>query len=105
KYTQHQTTSAKLEAVFQAIDDARWTLGDFLHYTFRMKDDDAKDISCSPRHAQVMSRFLQGLCAYTPAMILNTWFHSPDGRILTDSHDTNLTYSTKIPYTEIKPVR
>ncbi|KAF8872739.1 hypothetical protein BD779DRAFT_1708992 [Infundibulicybe gibba] len=105
KYTPRQTTSAKLEAVFQAIDDARWTLGDFLHYTFRMKDDDAKDISRSPRHAQVVSRFLQGLCAHTPAMILNSWFHSPDGRISTDSHDANLMYSTKTPYTEIKPVR
>jgi len=42
---------------------------------------------------------------YTPAMVLSTWFHGPDGSISKDSEASDLMYSTAVPFMEIQPVR
>jgi len=38
-YGPRRSTTDKLANVFNAIRDANWTLGEFLYYTFHMKDN------------------------------------------------------------------
>jgi hypothetical protein len=58
----------KLNAMIKTIDDiAKWTLGEFLHYLFKLKNDDGMDIHQSPKHAAMTSQFLQGQTRQTPS--------------------------------------
>ena len=58
---------------------------DFLFYAFRHKDDKGEDIHCGQAHANTVQKFLAGYTEHTLAEILNSWFHSSDGRLDDDS--------------------
>ena len=50
----------KLDAMIKAIDDVvKWTLCEFLCHLFKLTNDDGTDIHRSPKHAAMMSQFLQ----------------------------------------------
>ena len=52
---------AKIGCMIKAIDGvAKWTLGEFLHHLFKLVNDDGTDVRRSPKHAAMMSQFLQG---------------------------------------------
>jgi hypothetical protein len=104
-YTPRRNNSQKLEAIFESVRKLNWTLSDFLYYTFRTIDEDGHEIHRTHQHAKVTSHFLQGHGKFSPAYIIDAWFHTPDGRIASNSPDMDLMYSTTTPYTEIKPVR
>jgi len=96
----------KLNAMIKTIDDvAKWTLGEFLHHLFKLKNDDGTDIHRSPKHAAMTSQFLQGRTIYGPSDILDAWFRHPDGRISKESDASKLMYSTDTPFHKIGPVR
>ena len=105
QYTPRQTKRDKLNSLFDALDAAHWTLGEFLYYTFRTKDEHGVNIHRTVQHSKYSQHFLQGTSKHTPATILDAWFRSPDGRISEGSPDLDLMYSIDTPYTEIKPVR
>ena len=51
------------------------------------------------------TNFLQGRTTYSPSVILELWFCSPDGRVPVEiSHDVPM-YSLEHVYTSIKPAR
>ncbi|KAJ7693464.1 hypothetical protein B0H14DRAFT_3661883 [Mycena olivaceomarginata] len=56
-----------------------------MHNTFRTKDSKGNDLNRSPTHSQMMA--------------------NPDGRIPEFSPNSDLMYSTTVPYTLIRPVR
>ena len=56
-YTPRKTPTEKLEAVFSAIEEAKWGLGDFLYHVFRLQDEDGEHIQRSKRHAGMVQRF------------------------------------------------
>jgi hypothetical protein len=105
RYTPRKTPAEKLEAVFSAIEEAKWGLGDFLYHVFGLKDEDGEKIQRSKRHAGMVQRFLQGNARHTPATIIDAWFRNPDGCISSGSAEQRLMYSTDIPYTEIQSIR
>jgi hypothetical protein len=104
-YRPRKSVPDKLVAIFTALQEVDWTLGDFLYFTFQTKDNDGKDLKRSTQHAMYATNFLQGRTSYTPSMILELWFHSPDGRAPVEmSHDVPM-YSLEHVYTSIKPAR
>ncbi|EDR10171.1 uncharacterized protein LACBIDRAFT_318282 [Laccaria bicolor S238N-H82] len=105
QYTPRQTKHDKLNSLFDALDATHWTLGEFLYYTFRTKDEHGVNIHRTVQHSKYSQHFLQGTPKHTPATILDAWFRSPDGRISEGSPDLDLMYSIDTPYAEIKPVR
>jgi hypothetical protein len=101
KYTKRRTTDDKLRGIFQEIHAADWALSDFLYFVFRHKDTNGKEIKHQQGHGIAVQRFLTGSCLYTPAHIIDSWFHSP----YACEEDTSLMFSTTMPYTEISSVR
>ena len=59
----------KLACIFAALLDVDWSLGDFLYFTFQMKDKDETDLKHSSQHAMYARNFLQGRTNY---MILDS---------------------------------
>lgn len=106
RYTQRGSVAEKLELIFIALTNANWTLSEFLYHMFQTKDETGKDIHRTKQHSKYSQHFLEGKGRYTPAMVLDCWFRSPDGRLsLPSTSNTSLMYSTSTPYLEIKPVR
>lgn len=106
-YTPRKSTADKLELVFASLHTVGWTLGEFLYFTFRTKDDNGNELSRSAQNAMYTTHFLQGHMKYTAATIIDLWFRSPDSRILagSDMDCDSLMYSTTTLYTEIKSAR
>ena len=102
RYKQRRSIDDKLNDIFNEIEEADWSLSHFLFYVFRHKGDDGKDIHRRKAHANTVQKFLAGNTRYTPADILMSWFHTPDGRL---DRESDLMYSVLIPYSNIKPVR
>ncbi|KAI0057598.1 hypothetical protein BV25DRAFT_1812278 [Artomyces pyxidatus] len=102
-----RTVPQKLAAILTILDvEFDWTLGKFLHYVFRVKDEDAIDgkVHRTHQHAAVVSAFLGGRTVHKPAHILDAWLRNPDGRPLSAA-DKNHMYSLDTPYLEILPAR
>jgi len=104
-YGPRRSTADKLAAIFDAIRDVNWTLGEFLYHTFQTKDKDGQDMKRSHQHSKYATHFLQGQTAYTPGIILECWYHSPDGRVHGGSGQEVSMYATTPVYTKIKPAR
>jgi hypothetical protein len=105
-YSSCTSENEKLQAVFSAISGiAKWNLPEFLYHAFRYQDKSGKPVHQTTEHTAIVSQFLQGRTKYTPAMVLNAWFHGPDGSVSKDSKASDLMYSTAVPFTEIQPVR
>ncbi|KAJ7886240.1 hypothetical protein B0H14DRAFT_2163910, partial [Mycena olivaceomarginata] len=100
-----QTDVQKLETILETIQAQGWTLGCFMHNTFRTKDTKGNEIHRSPTHSQMVSIFLAGRSTTTVADILFEWMANPDGRIPNFSPNSDLMYSMTVPYTIIRPVR
>jgi hypothetical protein len=88
-YAKRRTIDEKLCDIFTVIDKAGWSFADFLFYAFRHKDDKGEDIHRGQAHANTVQKFLAGYTEHTPAEILNSWFHSSDGRLDDDSELMN----------------
>ncbi|KAJ7287599.1 hypothetical protein C8J57DRAFT_1048673 [Mycena rebaudengoi] len=100
-----RSESEKLETILDTIKAQGWTLADFLFRVFRVKDSVGNPISRTQKHAQMASAFLSGRTTHTPADILTFWMTSPDGIVPDNSPQLNDMYSTKTPYSTIRPVR
>ncbi|KAK7059574.1 hypothetical protein R3P38DRAFT_2495738, partial [Favolaschia claudopus] len=100
-----RTNAQKLELVLESIQDQGWTLGCFLYKLFRAKDDEGNEVHRSQTHSQMVSIFLAGRANETVADIVSEWMMHPDGRLPSSSPNSDLSFSTTIPYTEIRPVR
>jgi hypothetical protein len=77
-------------------------MSDFLYYTFRNKDSKGKAVIRDHSQASTVQKFLSGQTRYNPAHIIAFWFNHRDGHL---EKQSDLMYSTTVPYTEIKPVR
>jgi hypothetical protein len=105
-YTPRKTIDQKLEAVFAAISGpAKWTLDESLYYLFRLRDEYGNEVSRTQQHAGFVSKFLGGETTHGPAVIIDAWFHNPDGRESSVSGGCCYMYSTTKPYVEIRPAR
>jgi hypothetical protein len=80
-YAQRRSNEEKLQTIFQVINDAHWSMSEFLYYTFRNKDSKGKAINRDHSHASTVQKFLTGQTRYNPAHIINFWFCHPDGRL------------------------
>ncbi|KIM75838.1 hypothetical protein PILCRDRAFT_13212 [Piloderma croceum F 1598] len=59
-YAERRSTNEKLQNLFQTIDDAGWSMSDFLYYTFRNKDSKGKAVNRDHSHASTVQKFLSG---------------------------------------------
>ncbi|KAJ7758355.1 hypothetical protein B0H16DRAFT_1821687 [Mycena metata] len=100
-----RTNAQKIELILGTIQTENWTLGYFLYQIFRAKDNEGGEIHRSSTHSQMVSVFLAGRSNETVADIIAEWMTHPDGRIPADSANSDLLYSTTVPYTDIRPVR
>jgi len=91
--------------VAESLKANGWTLGEFLYFTFRVKDENNKKCPRSHSHASFVRHFLQGSQAYTPAMILDAWYEDPTGRESVAGDQSDLMFSTSVPFKQVKPVR
>jgi len=104
-YQLRRTTGEKLEIVFGSLRQVDWSLGEFLYYVFRAKDEKGEDATRTTSHAMYATNFLQGRTSHTAGSILELWFSSPDGRVHAASADHVLMYALSPKYTLIKPAR
>ena len=75
-----RTHKSKLNEVFKLLQDFNWTLGDFLYFTFRDKDEHGRKIKDrSEAHTQMASKFLGGFCKHASVDIVEIWVKSPWG--------------------------
>ena len=51
-YTRRRSPKEKLEVIIHALSTVNWTMSDFLHYTFRTKEEDGSKIHCTDRHSK-----------------------------------------------------
>ena len=91
--------------VAESLKANGWTLGEFLYFTFRVKDKNNMKCNHSISHATFVCHFLQGSQTYTPAMILAAWYEDPTGHDSVAGDQGDLMFSTSMPYKQIKPVR
>ncbi|KAH9949518.1 hypothetical protein B0H21DRAFT_672644, partial [Amylocystis lapponica] len=91
-------------AVFRALSDVKWSLGDFLFHVFRFKDDNGQSIEHDRSHAASIQHFLHGHTKHTPATIIDLWFHHPDGQYAR-TDDEEPMYSITPAFTEMKLIR
>jgi hypothetical protein len=101
KKRKYKTTDQKLYDIFKVIRDANWALSDFLYFAFRHKNTNGEDIHCEPAHSNMVQKFLAGNCVHTPARMLDSWYHSKDGR----HEDKSPMFSTTTSFTEIRGIR
>jgi hypothetical protein len=64
-YRPRRSTADRLVLIFDAIQDVKWTLGDFLYHTFQTKDKSGLDIKRTTQHAMYTTNFLQGKTSYS----------------------------------------
>jgi uncharacterized FlaG/YvyC family protein len=57
-YTEQRSNKEKLRDILAKIDNANWSMSDFLYYTFRNKDSAGKDIHQDHSHASTVQKFL-----------------------------------------------
>lgn len=82
----------------------------FIYEVFRTptsseKSDWTEDDSARFRkRAAIVSRFLRGRSAHTPAEVLDLWMRHPYGRVSKASSEM-FSFATSHPYQEIRPVR
>ncbi|KAJ3767615.1 hypothetical protein FB446DRAFT_675046, partial [Lentinula raphanica] len=70
----------RLERILHTIQNERWTVGTFLHYFSRVRDEQGDKISNRSRtHSQMLSQFLRGKSKHKPAEIVRDWVQSPLG--------------------------
>ncbi|KAJ6629792.1 hypothetical protein B0H10DRAFT_2160400 [Mycena sp. CBHHK59/15] len=100
-----RTDGQKIELILDTIQTENWTLSHFLYQLFRVKDSQGNEINRSSTHSQTVSIFLAGCSNETVADIIAEWMVHPDGRIPANSINSDLLYSTTVPYTRIRPVR
>lgn len=105
KWKSVHTDAQKLETILETIQAQNWTLGCFLYNLFRTQNAHGGEIHRSATHSQMVSIFLAGRSKEMVADIISTWMAHPDGRIPENSPNSDLMYSTTIPYTQIGPVR
>jgi hypothetical protein len=96
-----RTDAQKIEAILETIQAQNWTLACFLYNIFRTKNAMDNEIHRSQTHSQMVSIFLAGRARKTVGNIISEWMAHPDGRIPAYSPNSDLMYSTTIPYTDI----
>ncbi|KIJ10718.1 hypothetical protein PAXINDRAFT_16329 [Paxillus involutus ATCC 200175] len=82
-----------------------WSLSDLLYHLFRLRDEKNDHVQCNHQHAAAVQQFLRGRTRFTPAAIIDAWLRSADGRLVNDSPERSLMYSTVVDYKTIKSVR
>lgn len=105
------TIMEKLDICLSAIlDEAAWSLSDFLYHVFRYKDETGQEVhGTSECHTNCVRHFLQSdpRATYTPAMLVDTMLHHPYGRRLRHGleHENQHMFSTMTSWEDIKSVR
>ncbi|TFK48603.1 hypothetical protein OE88DRAFT_1683868, partial [Heliocybe sulcata] len=106
-YTSPRSVSEKLDEINAMLSKFRWTLGEFLYYTFQpesdLKDKKGEPIKRSLSHSQRVASFLGGRSNYLPIQILQAWYKSPYG--WPDDQTRALMFSTAVSATDIGPSR
>ncbi|KAG2060961.1 hypothetical protein BDR06DRAFT_1002167 [Suillus hirtellus] len=90
--------------IYSAIEHANWTLSEFLYHAFHPPVKSDKSTSQMTSHAAYVQHFLCGCTKYTPANIIHTWFHSPDGILSKNDPKINFMFRITPPYTDVKRV-
>ncbi len=96
-------TSAKLDHIFDVLEDLEWSLGDLLHHLFVWRVD-SKRIPFSKRHAAYVQRYLGGDSNSSVSEVLEAWLTTPYGRPRTDNDSADM-FSTRKDYRDINVAR
>ncbi|KAJ7119049.1 hypothetical protein C8R44DRAFT_550637, partial [Mycena epipterygia] len=102
--TPSRTDAQKIDVILTVIKGQNWTFTCFLYTVFRTRDVKGKPVHRSLTHSQMVSAFLAGRGKRTVANIIEEWMRDPSSRIPHNSSDSDLMFSTTIPYTDIGPV-
>ena len=73
------TVNEKVNKVLDLLKSFKWSIGDFLHYTFAMQDSKNKSFIPTNTHYQMVSKFLTGETNIRVAHILDLWMKSTYG--------------------------
>ncbi len=100
-----RTSEQKVQEVLEKLKDLNWTLSEFLHALFRVKDAEGTSVRREQSPGVVCQKFLSGRTLYKPIDIIQDWLTHPGGRFSANSDEAELMYSLDVPYQQIKSVR
>lgn len=95
----------KVEGVLDLLRSYSWSIGDFLYYVFSMHDRKEKPFEPTPRHIQMVAKFLTGETDVGTSKVLELWLRSPYGLPPESNPERHMLYSTEVNYQEIKYAR
>ena len=99
------TVNEKVNKVLNLLKSFKWSIGDFLHYTFAMEDSKKNSFIPTNTHYQMASKFLTGETSIRVAHILDLWMTSTYGLPGKDHVERKNMYSTKVDYLLIRYAR
>lgn len=99
------TVNEKVNKVLNLLKSIKWSIGDFLHYTFAMQDSTKKSFIPTNTHYQMVSKFLTGETNIRVAHILDLWMKSTYGLPAKDHLEWRYMYSTEVDYLTIQYAR
>ena len=65
----------------KTINEAGWSMSDFLYFTFQNKDFKGKAVNLDHLHTSFVQKFLLGQTRYNPAHVIAFWFNHRDGHL------------------------
>jgi hypothetical protein len=81
-YSARLSADQKLEAVFACISEtAKWSLDEFLYYTFRLQDKKGNEAKRSHRHAAFVSKYFASICLHSKRPCIESYFGSTGGEM------------------------
>jgi hypothetical protein len=95
------TVNEKVNKVLNLLKSFKWSIGDFLHYTFGMQGSTKKSFIPTNTHYQMASKFLTGETNIRVAHILDLWMKSTYGLPAKDHLEQKYMYSTEVEYLSI----
>ena len=87
------------------LEEANWTLSEFLYALFRTKDRQGNDIKIEKSLETSLSMFLCGRTLHTPIEIVELWMKHPFSSPSTTEEYYEPLYSFNPPYLQVKHAR
>ena len=103
-----RTPEEKITFMLDALKQLNWTLGDFLHYIFRLPgtiDSDNPRHTVPPRsvsHGTVVGKFLKGNKKHGVAELVGFWLNDPSARPSPRNKEYPLKHSPSVPWKGIR---
>ncbi|KAF8962188.1 hypothetical protein BDZ97DRAFT_1759423 [Flammula alnicola] len=100
-----QTGKDKIEEIFALLSKWKWSIGDLFLHMFFMEDTHGKSFEPSPRHVQVIAKFLAGETKIGVSRLIEAWMKSAYGLPSEQDYERQMFYSTTVDYRTIKHAR